>query len=347
VPAATRRDITRAIGIAGFALAAPASTFLARPGPLVAQGADCPGNLLANPGFEAGFGARGRLVEVVGLGWTAWYETVPGVDGINYAPDYQPRWAVEDGAGVVHAGAWSQEMRTEDATHTAGLWQRVPVPAGSELQASIWSVAQPTGGTGGYAVQLGLDPGGGERPDSARVVWTAPITLTGAWLPLSVRATAAAPQVTLFARGLALDRRGQNAARWDDACLAVVAAEAATPPPTRGPAESATPLPDEFVAFLATSTVEALAASLGADLATREPAATPLDGDLGADAPSAPRLGFPESPATAAAPRPAGPAEADGPSVRDRLADSVGVVFLALALFAAAVGIGLRRGGAL
>ena len=107
----------------------------------LAQEAECPDNLLVSPGFENGFAARQRPSEIVANGWSAWYKYLPGVDGVNYVPDYTPRRRDVDGFVTVHSGLWSQEMATQYATHSAGLWQRIYVPPDSQIQASIWAYA--------------------------------------------------------------------------------------------------------------------------------------------------------------------------------------------------------------
>ncbi len=190
----------------------------------------CPGNLLKNAGFENGFTARGRTAEVVANEWTAWFAVLPGVEGINYAPRYLPRFRQRDEPYTVHTGLWSQEMGTEHSTHTGGLWQRLQVPRDSRIQASIWvqvwatdgEVARVSAPPGTYATMLGIDPRGGEDPYSDRIVWTAPITITDLWVPLNMEVDVAGPNITMFTRGQPLRALAHNVSRWDSACLRVV-----------------------------------------------------------------------------------------------------------------------------
>jgi len=231
---------------------------------------DCPDNRLANPGFEAGFSARGQLAELVGNGWTPWYARLPGVGGLNHPPDFSPARRGADGPAAVHAGLWSQSMATEDATHTGGLWQQVPVPPGSQVLAWVWAYAWASGGDdparseppGTYALRLGLDPAGGTDPEAAGIVWTQPITVTDTWLPLSLEAPVAGPLATLYLRGQPRSILAHNQSRWDSACLRVlgVAGEPTLPPtaparPTRVPPTLA---PDQPTPTPNAATVEAI-----------------------------------------------------------------------------------------
>jgi hypothetical protein len=220
----------------------------------MAHQVECPGNLLSNPGFESGFTARGRIAEIVGNGWQAWYERFPGVDGINYVPDFTPRHRDAGGPRAAHRGLWSQEMATQDATHTAGLWQRREVPPGSVVLATgaayAWassrdepSVSRPPGR---YALALGLDPMGGRDPTSPTVRWTTPVTVTDAWVPLAIEAPVEGSAVTLFARGQPLERLRHNVSRWDSLCLRVLGPIGeSTPTPSPRPWPTRTPGPDD------------------------------------------------------------------------------------------------------
>gem|GEM_PF-3292310 len=233
--------------IAPFAPLAPAA-LAAEAGQI-----DCPGNLLTNPGFETGFTARGRVAETVANGWRAWYERFPGVDGINYVPDYVPRQRSTEDPLAVLTGLWSQEMATEDSTHTAGIWQRVAIPPGSQVLATGAAYAWATSGEdplhseppGTYSLALGLDPAGGDDPHSATIVWTVPVTTTDAWVPLAVEVPVTGSSVTLFTRGQPLGKLRHNVSRWDAMCLRVLGPIGEpTPTPTRRPWPTRTPGPD-------------------------------------------------------------------------------------------------------
>ena len=108
-------------------------------------------NLLTNPGFEDGYserpdphdlwkGPQGELT--IANGWELWYDNSDqcreGLCCYNYRPEYKP----EDGyiftnPQRVRSGRYAQKMFTLYSTHTAGLYQRVAVPEGTELEFSI------------------------------------------------------------------------------------------------------------------------------------------------------------------------------------------------------------------
>jgi hypothetical protein len=312
----------------------------------------CPDNLLKNPGFEAGFEGR-RPAEIVGRDWQPWYETLPGVDGLNYVPDYRPRWRWRDGAATVHSGLWSQELATHDATHTAGLWQRVDVPPDSLIDASVWAHAWATRGEdtgrseppGTYVLTMGLDPLGGEDPHAARITWTPPITVTDAWVPLHLALPVEGSTATLFLRGQPLQILRHNASRWDSACLrAVGPAGEPTLSPTPRPPATRTPRPGDPTWTPSVPTLAAIATEVAFSLE-----ATALSAQATATAGSA--VGSEATMAVLAAqlaartPTAAAPAE-DEPAIPlgARLADQMGLLLLVLAVFLVGLLVGLGRG---
>jgi hypothetical protein len=320
----------------------------------------CPDNVLVNPGFEAGFMGRGRVSEVVANGWTAWYERFPGVNGINYVPDYVPRNRHDGGRNTVHTGVWSQEMATSGATHTAGLWQRVTVPSGSHVLAAGAAYAWATNGDdpqrsdapGTYALTLGLDPRGGEDPNAPSIVWTVPVTVTDAWAPLVVEAPVRGSSVTLFTRGQPLRQLAHNVSRWDSLCLRVLGPIGEpTATSTRLPWPSRTPRPEDHAeahtptVTAAPGTQVALELGLKLDLLAESTAAA-------ADAPTEPALSLPERVATRAAQDAPSPLPTPWPEEEDEatilefgsgIVESLGLVVLALAALVAGLVVGLGR----
>jgi hypothetical protein len=285
---------------------------------------------------------------LVANGWQAWYKTLPGVDGINYTPEFGPRRRAAGDAFQPLAGLWSQEQSTAKATHTGGVWQRVNVPPDSALQASVWAFAHATNDLiaersrpyGRYAVQVGIDPFGGADPALARVRWTEPITITDAWVPLGLEVPVSGGAVTFFTRGAALERLEYNAVRWDAACLRVLG-------PAGGPTATATPTvpPTRPPRFTPTPTGTPDAATAAAVIARLVglPTATPPEGMAGARATLAALAtriaGGPV--ATGAAPTAPATNPADGATALAAglgwlwtgLMDHVGLVFLGLAAF--------------
>lgn len=321
VTASHRARCLLVILLAVAALARPPAAHAQAPG---APGLDCPGNRLVNPGFEAGFSARGRLAEVVGNGWTLWYATLPGVGGLNYPPAYSPARRGRSAVEAVHSGLWSQTLATEDATHTGGLWQQVPVPPGARVMAWVWANAWATDGEdparseppGTYALQLGVDPAGGTDPNGTGIVWTEAITVTDTWLPLALELPVTGPTATLFLRGQPREILRHNLSRWDSACLRVIdpagVLEEEAPPPDRPTRVPPTLAPGEPTPTPNLATIEAelalqsrateRAVLLQIKVATRAAAAAaPVgpEGQAGGGAPGV-MLGMPEDDETSA-----------------------------------------------
>lgn len=344
--------------LAGRLLAAAAAltaVHAGAPGPAFAQPPPCPDNRLANPGFEAGFGARGRMTEVVANGWTPWYATLPGIDGLNYPPVFAPAARHGPGGALdVAEGVWSQQLGTEHATHTGGLWQTVAVPSGSLVHVSAWAYAWASRGddprrsepAGTYVLDVGLDPQGRGDPFAEGIAWTDPITVTDVWVPLALEAAVDGPAATLVLRGRPLQIVAHNVSRWDGACLRVAGAVGVptdtptpAPRPTRAPATLAPGAPTHTPNV---ATVAAMAAAFeaatarAADLATKAAAAEP---------PAAPGRVFRGLPDATAAPTTADFADTPpaGPTPADRLMDHIGLFALSLAALVGGLLIGLGR----
>jgi hypothetical protein len=199
--------------------------------------AECSYNLLVNPGFEDGFseredpyapweGPKGELT--VANGWELWYDNMPGQDGYNYRPEYKS----ED--GYVHpdplrvrSGRYAQKMFTFSSTHTAGLYQQVAVPEGTEVEFSIWVVVwsssydDPHHSTlpGKYWLSVGIDPYGGTNASSEQIVWSDPIEHYDEHVQLSLTAVSQADHVTVFTKSAPEWRVKHNDSYWDDARL--------------------------------------------------------------------------------------------------------------------------------
>lgn len=370
------RAVLGHVAALGLALAVAAAAAAALPGALTLQAQlACPDNLLVNGGFEGGFGGRGRLAETVGLGWSAWYERFPGRDGINYVPDFEPARGLP-GSPLAAEGMWSQQMATRDATHTAGLWQRVAVPPGSVVSARVlvygWASnaddparSEPPGT---YVSLLGLDAGGGVDPNAASVTWTAPVSVTDSWVPLSLELPVHGDAATLFLRGQPLLPLRHNVSRWDAACVRVLGSvdeplpTATRPPAARGVLPGTPTAVPTASATADDATRSALDVGLFVDAASTSAAAAAV-----AAAPATPAPpGLPGAPGLAGAPEAApavepgvfrpewGDAAADPWSgdvpvprraelVRAALADRAGMLFLGLAALFGGLLLGARR----
>jgi len=247
---------------------------LALPGPVAAQ---CPGNLLANPGFEEGEykteGMGTSLSSYLGNGWKPW--SILGDQTKNREVEYKVLDARVLGPTTrIHSGLHSQKFFTTYATHTAGFYQRVPVPRGSKVTFSIW-VQIYTGereltvgddfvsdleNPGEYRVSIGIDPTGAEpagfgAPPIPNTVWSGTLTEqdtrthneqgweVDSWVQLSVSTIAQADHVTVYTRGQPEYAVKHNDSYWDDACLIAETPPTPTPRPTNTPTD--TPIPTD------------------------------------------------------------------------------------------------------
>jgi len=109
--------------------------------------ADCPGNLAENAGFEeewyAGSTVGTSLSSHISNDWLPWAvlgDPTRDEVGYNYEPEYKilQRSVLADGWYRVYAGERAQALFSMYSTHTAGFYQRVAVPPGSEVTFSIW-----------------------------------------------------------------------------------------------------------------------------------------------------------------------------------------------------------------
>ncbi len=212
--------------------------------------AGCSGNVLVNPGFEDGFSDRGAGEVSVANGWHPWYQDGPGQnEGFYRRPEYKPEDAARFGTRRIHSGNWAQKFFSTYATHNAGVFQQVKLPAGSKLTLSAWvqawssqdanpdSVVDP----GNYRVYVGIDPTGGTDWSSPNVVWSPASLQYNTWLRLEVKATSQAGTVTVFLRGQPEFRNQFNDSYWDDVCLTAVRPATATPKATNTPKDTPTP----------------------------------------------------------------------------------------------------------
>jgi len=260
-------------------------------------------SLLVNPGFEDGFsyrpdpyapweGPKGELE--VANGWELWYDNVPGQDGFNYRPEYKS----EDGHAHpdplrVRSGRYAQKMFTFSSTHTAGLYQQVAVPEGSELEFSTWVVVwsssedDPHHSTlpGKYWLSVGIDPYGGTDAYSEQIVWSDPIEHYDEHVQLLVTAEAQADHVTVFTKAAPEWRVKHNDSYWDDARLVMdlpfkaflplVLKNYGTPIPTMTPTATSTSTPTPTYTPTDTLTPSPTVTSTATSTATTTPTATP------------------------------------------------------------------------
>ncbi|MCI0713527.1 MAG: LysM peptidoglycan-binding domain-containing protein [Chloroflexi bacterium] len=211
---------------------------IALPGPLQAQNSD---NLLTNGDFEGSFEAvRGDVTKTVAEGWEPWNLDVGDpTSSLNREPEYGVA-----PSNRVHGGSSAQEYNTFFAPHDAGLLQRVDdVTAGTAYTFSvfmyIWSTTDfsnvdESNNPLGVEVQVGIDPNGGNDPESADIVWSTPQEYYDEYREQSVSATAGGTSITAFIRSTVDRDDGVSAIYVDDASLL----EGAPQPPatTQAPA---------------------------------------------------------------------------------------------------------------
>jgi hypothetical protein len=197
-----------------------------------------PANLLVNGNFEGEYRdmpPSSRVAE----GWSRWW--LPGTEpGINHEPEFKEEYIWHNAIMVRH-GDFAQKYFSIWATHTGGIYQRVPVPAGSAVRFSIWvrvwssdcgdpcvtplAPCHPEvndNSNGEYRVAIGIDPTGGTDALADTVVWTPLVEHYDEWFEMEITATAEADAVTVFTQGTARWAVANNFSFWDDARLEVI-----------------------------------------------------------------------------------------------------------------------------
>ncbi|MGC9360233.1 MAG: hypothetical protein ACP5G7_07660, partial [Anaerolineae bacterium] len=168
--------------------------------------ADCPGTPLVNPNFEDGFSARDVGEMEVANGWYPWFQDGPHQDqGLNHRPEWDAENAQWHGTQRIKEGTWAQKWGKVYATHRAGIYQQVSVPAGSQVTLTAWAQAWSSteddplvSKDGAYALMVGIDPTGGTDWRSNNIVWSEPNRTLDQWVQLSVSARAQGGTVTVY-----------------------------------------------------------------------------------------------------------------------------------------------------
>ncbi|NLX09362.1 MAG: LysM peptidoglycan-binding domain-containing protein [Chloroflexi bacterium] len=203
-------------------LLATAGLELLTPTPAAAyQGA----NLLQNPGFEEPYVTlNGDPTLRVANSWQPWSLPPGSSTAINARPEYRAA-----PANRVRSGSAAQEYNTFFATHTGGLYQRVPVSPNTPLQFSvyvyIWSSANfadpnVSENPNDVRVRVGIDPNGGTDGTSPNIVWSSDQEFYDQYRQLSVSATSRSTAVTVFIRSAPQGFVGSTNIYVDDAVLA-------------------------------------------------------------------------------------------------------------------------------
>lgn len=190
---------------------------------------------LANPYFDQTWYQFEDVPELtIPESWSPWWEqgTPQQVaDGFLKRPEYKPEPArlISQPAGV--------KWFTTFATHNAGLYQVVAVPAGKRVtvRASVQYWSEHTDGSGGaLACCIGIHPRGGTSPIDPGIVWSAwqgqdDKTWDGrSWRQVEVSTVSETNQVTVFLRSACRYRAKHNDSYWDNIIFTV---EGETPDP--------------------------------------------------------------------------------------------------------------------
>lgn len=194
-------------------------------------------NLLQNPGFEQPYTAIGGDQTLrVASNWQPWFLEGGDSTAENARPEYQPA-----PANRVRSGNDAQEYNTFFATHTAGVFQRVPVSPGVELRFSVfiyvWSSAtfdnpDVSEDPNDVMLSVGIDPTGGTDATSANIVWSSVAEFYDEYRELSVVAISQSTAVTVFVRSAPQGFVGTNNIYLDDASLLPLSEVPPTVPPS-------------------------------------------------------------------------------------------------------------------
>lgn len=187
-------------------------------------------------------------------GWGRWHQESADPGGCSGPYAFRPEWVRETNGSLVRDGFVSQHIGNQFDTWHAGIYQTVQVTPGVTYRFSFWSIGRasneqfpaPSDSAVNLGVRAGIDPNGSGLWTDSDIVWggSASPHDTGAqsnWQQVSVEATAAANQITVF---IAANLQGANNCRahldvwFDQAQLSETG-----PPPTNTPAPQPTSPP--------------------------------------------------------------------------------------------------------
>jgi LysM repeat protein len=198
--------------------------------PALAQD-DQSANLLTNPGFEQPYADQeGVLPRQVADGWTAW-----NLAPENSQPEYAP--ASASNADRVREGDDAQLYFSFFSPHIAGVYQTVSgLTAGEDVTFSVYAYtfssnaeeATASDDPCGVTVQVGIDPAGGDDPESDAIVWSEPAEACDDYTQYSISAAPSDSSVTVFVRSDASVGRLSTEVYLDEASLTVGTAPVGT-----------------------------------------------------------------------------------------------------------------------
>lgn len=204
-------------------------------------------NLLINPGFDGAYSSfipqtdQQKAACTLGVcttaqmpdGWFPWWVSQSATDGelINRMPEYKPVCPSQPCPFLnrVKGGTQAAQYFTFHSTHTAGMWQRVTVPANARVKYSVWgqawssaSDAIPSDYPTTVNMRVGIDPTGGSNPFSGSIVWSGYQNPYDNYVPFEIEAAAQGTSVTVFMWSAPAEPRKHNDIYWDEASLIVV-----------------------------------------------------------------------------------------------------------------------------
>ena len=171
------------------------------------------GNILNDPGFEGTYTGRGRADFNIPEAWGGWFtETPRNQEWMNIPPIAFPHTA-----DFKRAGAKSLHVNRGGGTFTSAIYQNLTVAPGTILNASAWGFIENAGGSEAK-IRIGIAPNGGTNP-FAEVVWSGWSSAVNSWNQVSVQATAASSQITVFLYATQSWPNDPNGVYWDEASL--------------------------------------------------------------------------------------------------------------------------------
>jgi hypothetical protein len=220
-------------------------------------GAQQAGNLLVNGHMEGGFSERDGVTGVP-LGW-AFYQIAgsPEADRQEFAPySYSSPtfWVIRSAYQTWIAGGMQTVQVTPGITYRFGVYAFIWTCNDSAYYCTEAERPRYSHTESNARVRVGIDPNGGVDPNSANVAWGPWVQPFDQYQGLTVDATAASSNLTVFMQGDSGQAMAFNEIYWDSATLVPVTATpaAANNPVIAAPGNSAPPpvSPSEFVPFV-------------------------------------------------------------------------------------------------
>lgn len=114
----------------------------------------------------------------------------------------------------IYQGLNAVRWRSEDAPFDAGLMQTISIPdPNGSVTFAAWGLVE-TGDGNDLTLRIGMDPTGGNNPDSPNVVWSA-AAAPADFTPLSVTTPAQGSAATVFLQGTLNTAEVSGTAVWD------------------------------------------------------------------------------------------------------------------------------------